>query len=153
MLVRVLTPSVLPNGKTFKVVLVCCSMTHLHLFLAAFQDLLHLFVLIHWVFPSPPCYFWQLLRMFCTFLSLSPVQLLLRVVRRSCLTLSIVAHIFLAQSNFNECYLPKHWLESMGLLHWKARIKLCMVLLQAIHRNLGKVSLWYVSHYQTYTII
>ena len=35
-----------------------------HLFLAAFQDLLHLVVLVHQVFPSSPHYFWQLLRVF-----------------------------------------------------------------------------------------
>ena len=74
MLVRVLTPSVSPNKKTFKVVLVCCShdpsphppsifgsfsgsfasvcshpsgvpITSL-LFLAAFEHVLHLFVLV-----------------------------------------------------------------------------------------------------------
>ena len=45
-----------------------------HLILAAFQDLLHLFVL---VFLSPPCYFWQLLRMFCTCLPSSPSWLFL----------------------------------------------------------------------------
>ena len=77
MLVRVLTPSVSPNKKTFKVVLVCCSHDpYPHcLFLAAFQDLLHLFVLIHQVFPSPLCYFWQLLGIFCICLSSSPVWL------------------------------------------------------------------------------
>ena len=45
------------------------------LFLVAFQDLLQMFVLVHQVFLSPPHYFWQLLSMFCTCLSLSPVQL------------------------------------------------------------------------------
>ena len=64
------------------------------------------------------------------------------ILRRSSLTLSILVHLFLAQSNFNECYCPKHWLESVGLIHWKARLKLCAVPSQTLsHCNLGKVSL------------
>ena len=75
-LVRVLTPSVSPNQKSFKVVLVCCSRDPSpHPSLTAFLDLLHLFVLVHRVFPSLPCYFWQLSSMFCTCLSSSPMWL------------------------------------------------------------------------------
>ena len=66
-LVGFLHPRFHPTKKLSKLYLFVVPVTHLlthRLFLAAFQDLLHLFVLVHWVFLSPPRYFWHLLHLF-----------------------------------------------------------------------------------------
>ena len=65
-----------PNQKVSKLYYCCsCDPSPHPLSLMAFLDPLHLFVLVHQVLLSLPCYFWQLSSMFCTCLPSSPMWL------------------------------------------------------------------------------